>query len=104
MRVISRAPFLQAMANHPNDAKAVDKTYKALKAATFVSPDAMKAMFPSLDNFRYVDRWWVIDIGGNNLRLIAFVDFEKQRLFAKHLVTHAEYDKLCSKYAQEKRQ
>lgn len=61
-------------------------------------------MFPSLDNFKYVDKWWVIDIGRNNLRLIAFIDFENQRLFAKHLATHAEYDKLCNKYAQEKRQ
>ncbi|MGE6512545.1 type II toxin-antitoxin system HigB family toxin [Vreelandella aquamarina] len=63
----------------------------------------MKAMFPSLDNFKYVDKWWVVDIGGNNLRLIAFIDFEKQRLFAKHLVTHVMYNTLCKKYAQEKR-
>ena len=62
----------------------------------------MKAMFPSLDNFKYVDKWWVVDIGGNNLRLIAFIDFEKQRLFAKHLVTR-QYNTLCKKYAQEKR-
>lgn len=103
MRVISRGPFAEAMASFPNDAVAVDKTYKVLKSSKLASPEKMKAVFPSLDNFKNVDKWWVIDIGGNNLRLIAFIDFEKQRLFAKHIVTHSEYDKLCKKYAQEKR-
>lgn len=104
MRVISRRPFADAMASYPNDASAVNKAYKTLKSSRFNTPQDMQAAFPSLDNFKYVDKWWVIDIGGNNLRLIAFIDFENQRLFAKHLATHAEYDKLCNKYAQEKRQ
>ena len=26
-----------------------------------------------LDNFKYRDKWWVLDIGGNNLRLLAFM-------------------------------
>ncbi len=104
MRVISRKPFADAMAQYPNDAIAVNKAYKTLKSSRFNPPQDMQAVFPSLDNFKYVDKWWVIDIGRNNLRLIAFIDFENQRLFAKHLATHAEYDKLCNKYAQEKRQ
>ncbi|WP_319941368.1 type II toxin-antitoxin system HigB family toxin [Halomonas jincaotanensis] len=54
----------------------------------------------SLDDFRYRDRWWVIDIAGNNLRLIAFISFEQQTLYIKHIVTHAEYDKLCREYAR----
>ena len=103
MRVISRKIFNQAMSLYPNDAPAVDKTYKALRSGSFATPQGLRTVFPSLDNFRYIDKWWVIDIGGNNLRLIAYVDFDKQWLFAKHLVTHAEYDKLCRKYAQERR-
>ncbi len=59
------------------------------------------AVFPSLDNFKYKDKWWVIDIGGNNLRMIAFIEFRDNRLYVKHIVTHAEYDKLCRKYAKE---
>jgi len=43
----------------------------------------------------------VIDIGGNSLRLIAFIEFRDNRVFVKHIVTHVEYDKLCKKYAQE---
>ena len=33
--------------------------------------------------------------------LIAFIEFRDNRVFVKHIVTHAEYDKLCKKYAQE---
>ncbi|MCW7556249.1 type II toxin-antitoxin system HigB family toxin [Endozoicomonas gorgoniicola] len=42
-----------------------------------------------------------MDIGGNNLRLIAFIEFRDSRMYVKHIVTHAEYDKLCKKYAKE---
>lgn len=49
----------------------------------------------------YKDKWWVIDIGGNNLRLLAFIEFRDNRMYVKHIVTHADYDKLCKKYARE---
>ncbi len=57
-------------------------------------------MFPSLDNFKHRKHWWVIDIGGNNLRLIAAIQFVHQRVYVKHIVVHAEYDRLNSRYAK----
>jgi mRNA interferase HigB len=69
-----------------------------LLRANFESPEAMRAVFPSLDNFKYRDRWWVIDVAGNHLRVIAFIRFEHGLCFVKHIATHAEYDKLCKKY------
>jgi len=44
----------------------------------------------------------VIDIGGNNLRMIAFIEFRDNRMYVKHIVTHADYDKLTEKYRQRK--
>ena len=61
----------------------------------------LKSIFPSLDNFKYKDKWWVINIGGNNLRLIAFIEFRDNRMYVRHITTHTEYDKLCDKYAKE---
>ena len=49
-------------------------------------------MFPSLDNFKYRGRWWVIDIGGSRLRLMVFIEFKHNRLYVRHIVPHAEYD------------
>lgn len=101
MHVISRKPFNEAGLNFPNDASAIDTVYKVLRNGNFADPLEMKAVFPSLDNFRYKDKWWIIDIGGNNLRMIAFIEFRDNRMYIKHIVTHAEYDKLCKKYAKE---
>lgn len=101
MHVISRKPFSEAAKKYPNDAAVIDAAYKLLRNGNFNSPQELKALFPSLDNFKHKEKWWVIDIGGNNLRLIAFIEFRDNRMYVKHIVTHAEYDKLCKKYAKE---
>ena len=101
MHIISRKPFAEAARKYPNDSLAIESLYKILKNNNFADPLAMKNVFPSLDNFKYKDKWYVIDIGGNNLRLMAFIEFRDNRIFVKHIVTHDEYDKLCKKYAKE---
>lgn len=99
MHVISRKPFNDAIKKYPNDAKALLDTYNTLKKNEFKTPEQLKQIFSSLDNFKYVDKWYVIDIGGNNLRLIAFIEFRDQRMYIKHIFTHADYDKFCKKYS-----
>ena len=34
----------------------------------------------------------------NNLRLIAFIEFRDKRMYVRHIVPHAEYDRLCRHY------
>ncbi|GLR69269.1 type II toxin-antitoxin system HigB family toxin [Agaribacter marinus] len=98
MHVISKRPFLDAIKKFPNDRFAIESTYSLLNRGKFKSPEELKRLFKSLDNFKYKDKWWVIDIGGNNLRLLAFIEFRHNRVFVKHILTHAEYDKLCKAY------
>lgn len=100
MHIISRKPFADAAKAYPNQRQALEDTYKVLKRAKFSSPGEMKAAFPSLDNFKYKDRWWIIDIGGNHLRMIAFIQFVQNRLYVKHIVSHADYNKICKRYAR----
>lgn len=102
MHVISRKPFNDACKDYPNDADAIDRTYRVLRNGDFKTPDEMQKVFPSLDNFKYKDKWWVIDIGGNNLRLMAFIEFRDNRLYVKHIVTHSDYDKLTERYRKER--
>ena len=42
----------------------------------FPDPVALWTTFFSIDNFKYVDTQWIIDIGGNNLRLVACILFQ----------------------------
>lgn len=72
-----------------------------LRSGAFNTPDELRQVFPSLDNFRYRDKWWVIDISGNRLRLLAFIDFNLNRLYVRHTVSHAEYDQLTEAYRKQ---
>ncbi|MEX5585774.1 type II toxin-antitoxin system HigB family toxin, partial [Pseudomonas lurida] len=65
-------------------------------------PEEMRKMIPSLNNFKYRDKWWVIVFSGNTLRIIAFIDFQWQKIFIKHITTHADYDKLSTYYREHK--
>jgi len=98
MRIISKKPFDEAGKLYPNDATALNDTYKVLHTDKFLTPEQLKARFASLDRFKYREKWWVIDIGGNNLRLIIYIKFETQNVFIKHIVTHKEYDRLTDQY------
>ncbi len=100
MHIISKRAFKEAAKEHPNQKQVLDYLYHVLDKGTFSSPDEMRRVFPSLDNFKYKDKWWVIDIGGNNLRMICFIQFVQNRVYVKHIVTHAECDKLTKRYAK----
>lgn len=98
MHVISKKPFVDAAKRHLNQRQSILDVYRVLNKANVETPQEMKALFPSLDNFKYKDKWWIIDIGGNHLRMMAFIQFAQNRIYVKHIVTHAEYDKLCEQY------
>lgn len=98
MHIISREPFVDAIRKYSNQATAIESLYSLLKRGDFHSPHELKAVIASLDNFKYKERWWVIDIGGNTLRMIAFIEFRHNRIYVKHIVSHAEYDELCKRY------
>jgi mRNA interferase HigB len=51
---------------------------------------------------KYREKWWVIDVGSRHLRVMFFADFERGKIFIKHISTHAEYDKLTDLYRRTK--
>ena len=101
MHIISKRPFNDAANKHPNDKEALLDLYRTLKKSSFKTPEEMKKIFKTLDNFKYKDKWYVLDVGGNNLRVIALIQFINKRIYIKHIVNHADYDKLCKKYRSE---
>ena len=50
----------------------------------------LKRTFSTADQ---VARLTVFNVGGNNYRLIARVEFERQEVYIRAVLTHAEYDK-----------
>ena len=102
MHVISRKPFDDAARRYPAASAALQRTYDLLRKGDFTTPDQLRNAFPSLDNFKYRNKWWVLDIAGNNLRLIAFIQFRDCRMYVKHIVNHSEYDALTKVYRETK--
>ncbi|MGV7962772.1 type II toxin-antitoxin system HigB family toxin [Photorhabdus tasmaniensis] len=102
MRVISRIPFIEAQKRFPNERDAIQGVYLLLKSLNVKTPLELKQYFPSIDRFKYRDRWWCIDIGGNNVRLLAFIEFSMGHCYIKHIVSHTEYDKLTDYYRRNR--
>ncbi len=102
MNVLTKKPFIDAATKYPNERKALLEIFRVLQKSNFSTPNELKAVFPSLDNFKYIDKWWVLDVGGNNLRIIFFIQFVNKRFYVKHIVNHTDYDKLTEKYRKGK--
>lgn len=102
MHVISKEPFEEAAKRNPNDTFAIRALYRLVCEIDFSSPTEMRALIPSLDNFKYRNKWWGLDVGGNNLRVIAYINFVNKRFYVKHITTHAEYEKLTRYYRENK--
>lgn len=62
------------------------------------TPAALKKLFPTLDNFKYLDKHYIIDIANNNLRVVALIFFESQKFYVRHVFTHKEYDRFTEKH------
>lgn len=102
MHIVSRAPFEAATRLFPGQTAALDDVYRTLKRECYTSPDEMKKRFPSLDRMKYRAKWWVINVGGGHLRIMFFADFERARIFIKHISSHAEYERLTDFYRRNR--
>ncbi|AZC15913.1 MULTISPECIES: type II toxin-antitoxin system HigB family toxin [Pseudomonas] len=90
MHIITAKRIWQAKEQWPQTARALDTWYRKAKGARPEDFSDMKALFPAVDK---VGRFHVFDIGGNKLRLIALVRYGVQRLYIRHVLDHASYDK-----------
>jgi mRNA interferase HigB len=61
MHVLSRKTFNDAKRKFIDDANALGDLYKVLKAGDFHSPEELKKVMATLDNFKYKDKWWIIN-------------------------------------------
>ena len=109
MHIITWQRFKAAMEKHPNDASGIERTYKLLEKSEPTDFIDLQALFGvnNVDNFKPRNQWFVIDIGGNNLRLIGYIRFGRPGVrgtfFTKHIYTHAEYNKANKWYQQNEK-
>lgn len=90
MHVITRKRLRDFAAKHGEAAEPLGVWYALISKTNVASFEGMKRLFRSADR---VGKFTVFDIGGNKYRLIAAIHYNRKKVYIRHVLTHAEYDR-----------
>lgn len=90
MRIISNSALRAFAVQHPQSQAPLQGWRRVIEKNRFDTWGALKAAFNTVDR---VGDLVVFNVGGNKYRLIAHIRFEKQIVYIKAVLTHAEYDR-----------
>ncbi len=89
MHVIIRKRLNEFAKFHPDTKNALAQWYKLIKQNEFATFVELRELFSSVDQ---VGKLTVFNIGGNKVRLIAAIYYNRQKIYIRAVLTHAEYD------------
>ena len=89
MHVITRKRLKEFAEQHPDTESALARWYREVKRRNFSSFADLRRVFPSADQ---VGKLTVFNIGGNRVRLIAAMHYNRRRVYIRAVLTHKEYD------------
>ena len=89
MHVISRKRLNEFAERHPDAKASLAYWYQLIKRADFASVAELRTVFPSADQ---VGKLTVFNIGGNKVRLIAAIHYNRRKVYVRSVLTHSEYD------------
>ncbi len=90
MRIISKKKLRDYWTIHPVAEEVLDDWFRKLKRISSKNLAELKQMFPSADIFGCCV---VFNVGGNNYRVITHVNFRRNEVFIRFVLSHAEYNK-----------
>jgi len=90
VHVITRKRLRDFAVRHRDAAEPLAVWYALMSKAEFGSFAELRRVFGSVDK---VGRFTVFDIGGNKYRLIAAIHYNRRKVYIRHVLTHAEYDR-----------
>ena len=92
-RIISWRAIREFIEAHPEDPSMADvfaRWYDLVRNNRFASFNEVRRTFPSAD---LIGELVVFNIRGNRYRLVTRFIYEKGRVYIRHVLTHAEYDR-----------
>jgi mRNA interferase HigB len=89
MHIITRKRLNDFAERQPEARSALTRWYHEMKRRNLASFAEVRAVFPSTDQ---VGKLTVFNIGGNKVRLIAAIHYNRRRVYIRALLTHPEYD------------
>jgi mRNA interferase HigB len=90
MHIITRKRLNDFGALHPNAKSALQHWYGHMKMGSFRSFAELRTVFPNADQ---VGKLTVFDLGGNKVRLIAAIHYNRQKVYVRAVLTHDVYDR-----------
>ncbi len=90
MHVISYRKLKEFIIKHGETKEPLDSWFKLATKAVWINLVDVQKVFSSAEA---VGNFTVFNIKGNKYRLIVSIDYTKQLIFIKYVLTHAEYDK-----------
>jgi mRNA interferase HigB len=90
MRIITKARLKEFWEQHADAEASLQLWYQRTSPAQWQDFVELRQDFSSADQ---VGTLTVFNIGGNKYRLIARVNYKRQKVFIRSILTHAEYDK-----------
>ena len=90
MHVITRKRLNEFAGEYPETLTALVRWYSSIKSNNFSSLAELKLMFPTADQ---VGRLTVFNVGGNKVRIVAAIHYNRKRIYIRAVLTHEEYDK-----------
>ena len=89
MHIITRKRLNEFAEQYPETKSALERWYREMKRRTFASFAEVQRAFPAAD---HVGKLTVFNIGGNKVRLITAIHYNRQRVYIRAVLTHQEYD------------
>ena len=89
MHVITRKRLNEFVDRYPETQNAIVQWYQLVKQSTVGNFVELRETFPSADQ---VGKLTVFNIGGNKVRLITAIHYNRQKLYIRAVLTHPEYD------------
>jgi mRNA interferase HigB len=89
VHVITRKRLNEFADEYPEAKAGLTHWYSLVKHHNFSNFAEIRAMFSSADQ---VGKLTVFNIGGNKVRLIAAIHYNRKKVYIRAVLTHAEYD------------
>jgi mRNA interferase HigB len=90
MHIITRKRLLDFAQKYPACKSGLESWYRIIKQSNFNTIAELHKVFPCADQ---VGKFTVFNIVGNKARLIVAFHYNTQRVYIRHVLTHAEYDR-----------
>lgn len=89
MHIITRKRLNEFADKYPEAKNALAQWYRLMRQNNFDSFAEIRSLFSSADQ---VGKLTVFNIGGNKVRLIAAIHYNRRKVYIRAVLTHKEYD------------